>query len=148
MFRETSIRGSNLNNNPKRKIVDQEFLGENNDGNESRRKKARPSDQEHSFDLDDSFTREVDAKVRAKEERKKIRQEKKRKRQSDSSINAPNKRPMNKKQKQRHESKASASAHKPSEISQSQSGKRSYTDPSPGGKQNGQPNKKRKKSKA
>jgi hypothetical protein len=129
-------------NNFKRKSVDHESHGEDVDRNDSRRKRARPSVQNNDTEADDSFVRGVEARVRAKEERKKAKSEKKRKRQSDASISAGSKGPKNKKQKQRHESKTSAS--KPLEIRPNQNSKRSNMD----GRQNGQPNKKRKKAKA
>jgi len=129
-------------NNSKRKSLDHESRGDNIDGDEARRKRARPSDQNKDSEADDSFERGVEARVRAREDRMKAKHKKKRKRPSDASISAGSKGPKDKKQKQRHESKTSAS--KPLAVRPIQSSKRPNTD----GRQNGQPNKKRKKTKA
>jgi hypothetical protein len=95
--------------------------------------------------VDDSFVRGVQARIKAKEDRRKARLNKKRKRQSDNSTSASgSKGPKNKKQKQKHEAKSSSFI--PLDAKPG-GGKRSNAEPSMNGTQNGPPNKKRKKTK-
>jgi hypothetical protein len=110
-------------------------------GEHSPRKRPRPSDQDEqqASEPDDSFVRGVEARVRAKEDRRKARSDKKRKRRSNDPIDDGGNGPRHKKQKQ--------GSNKPLER-HGRNSKRSKGESSSNEPQNERPNKKRKKSKS
>ncbi|EXJ94447.1 hypothetical protein A1O1_02843 [Capronia coronata CBS 617.96] len=152
LFRNQGAVGDKSKKTAKRKASDLEPQVQSRNGgfgNTQQVKKARLdyAKEEAPVEEDDSFVRGVEARSRAKEERKKTKMEKKRKRQSDGSTNSVSKGPKNKKQKQKHAQKLPG-ATTPADTQANMGKKRSKEDSTSNGAQNGQPAKKRKKSKS
>lgn len=137
----------------KRKIEESDITEVASDelsGNEHSRKKYRDKDHIHIPEVDESFEKGVEARLRAKEERKAAKENKKRKRHSDSSSVPSAKPNQNKKQKHTHNG---AVAIRPNDASSTKPGDRSHLGKrNSGGRatnstaQNNQPSKRRKKS--
>ncbi|EXJ84819.1 hypothetical protein A1O3_05492 [Capronia epimyces CBS 606.96] len=152
LFRDKTTNGDESKKHAKRKASDLENHAQvrnSGSGHAPQSKKARSNHQqsEEAVGEDDSFIRGVEARSRAKEERRKARTEKKRKRQSDGSTNSVNKGPKNKKQKQKHTPKLPATT-KPVETQTKKGNKRNKEEAASNGAPNGRPIKKRKKSKS
>jgi hypothetical protein len=131
------------NTTPKRKMNSQghDADGTTDNQGEPKRPRLNGHDEQEASEEDDSFVRGVEARVQAKANRKKERFDKKRKRQSDSSMTSANNGQQNKRAK--HEGKSPAN--KPLEIRQNHNGKRSQSASNSSRTQNGRPNKKRRK---
>ncbi|KAK5455933.1 hypothetical protein LTS15_005251 [Exophiala xenobiotica] len=131
------------NTTPKRKMNSQGYDADGTTENQGEPKRPRLNghDEQGASEEDDSFVRGVEARVQAKANRKKERFDKKRKRQSDSSMTSANNGQQHKRAK--HEGKSPAN--KPLEIRQNHNGKRSQSASNSNRTQNGRPNKKRRK---
>ncbi|KAK5274953.1 hypothetical protein LTR99_004339 [Exophiala xenobiotica] len=131
------------NTTPKRKMNSQghDADGTTENQGEPKRPRLNGHDEQEASEEDDSFVRGVEARVQAKANRKKERFDKKRKRQSDSSMTSANNGQQNKRAK--HEGKSPAN--KPLEIRQNHNGKRSQSASNSSRTQSGRPNKKRRK---
>ncbi|KIW97912.1 uncharacterized protein Z519_01496 [Cladophialophora bantiana CBS 173.52] len=144
LYKEKPVTAVKAKDRPKRKASGQQpdsGIVSQNEPLPKRSKKGHEQEGLAPKEEDDSFLKRVEARSRAKEERKKARLDKKRKRQSGDSTGSA-KGPKKKKQKERHEPKL-ATATTPVDQ-ETRNGKRPHTEPNNDGT-NGHSSKKKRR---